>query len=107
MLRQGNFVADVLCLNSEEPISRFRQLKLEGNDYDGISPQKFLKDVTVQDGLLSLPSGMKYRLLVLPDDREMSPAMLKKIKELVEAGATVAGESPLKAPGLTGYPRIG
>jgi hypothetical protein len=104
MLRQGNFVADVLCLNSEEPVSRFRQLKLEGNDYDGISPQKFLKDVTVQDGMLLLPSGMKYRLLVLLDDVEMSPAMLKKIKELVEAGATITGEAPVKAPGLTGYP---
>ncbi len=104
MLRQGKFVADVLSLNSEEPLQRFRVLKLNGYDYDGISPQKFLKDVSVKDGLLVLPSGMTYRLLVLPEDNEMSVAMLTKIKALVDAGAKVTGKAPTKAPGLSGYP---
>jgi len=104
MLRQGSFVADVLSLNSEEPLQRFRVLKLNGYDYDGISPQKFLKDVTVQDGMLVVPSGMHYRLLVLPEDPDMSPAMLEKITALVEAGATITGQAPVKAPGLSGYP---
>jgi hypothetical protein len=104
MLRQGTFRADVLCLNSEEPLERFRVLKLNGYDYDGISPQKFLKDVTVKDGMLVLPSGMQYRLLVLPEAPEMSIAMLEKITALVEAGATVTGSAPARAPGLTGYP---
>lgn len=104
MLRQGSFVADVLSLNSEEPLQRFRVLKLNGYDYDGISPQKFLKDVTVQDGMLVVPSGMHYRLLVLPEDPDMSIAMLEKITVLVEAGATIAGQAPVKAPGLSGYP---
>ncbi len=104
MLRQGSFVADVLSLNSEEPLQRFRVLKLNGYDYDGISPQKFLKDVTVKDGMLAVPSGMHYRLLVLPEDAEMSVAMLTKITALVEAGAKVTGKAPTKAPGLSGYP---
>ncbi|MCX6227321.1 MAG: glycosyl hydrolase [Bacteroidia bacterium] len=104
MLRQGTFVADVLCLNSEEPLQRFRVLKLNGYDYDGISPQKFMKDVTVKDGRLVLPSGMQYRLLVLPDEPDMSPAMLQKINSLVEAGATVTGKAPVRAPGLSGWP---
>lgn len=104
MLRQGKFVADVLCLNSEEPLQRFRPLKLDGYDYDGIGPQKFIKDVTVVDGMLAVPSGMHYRLLVLPEDPDMSEAMLAKITSLVEAGATVTGKAPVKAPGLTGYP---
>ena len=104
MLRQGSFVADVLSLNSEEPLERFRILKLNGYDYDGISPQKFLKDVTVKDGMLVLPSGMKYRLLVLPEESEMSVPMLKKITTLVEAGASIIGNPPVKSPGLAGYP---
>jgi hypothetical protein len=104
MLRQGTFVADVLSLNSEEPLQRFRVLNLNGYDYDGISPQKFLKDVTVQDGMLVVPSGMRYRLLVLPEDPDMSIVMLEKITALVEAGATVTGKAPVKAPGLSGYP---
>ena len=104
MLRQGEFKADVLSLNSEEPLQRFSVLKLNGYDYDGISPQKFLKDVTVKDGMLVLPSGMTYRLLVLPEDEEMSVAMLTKITALVEAGAKVTGKAPIRAPGLSGYP---
>ena len=104
MLRQGTFRADVLCLNSEEPLERFRVLKLGGYDYDGISPQKFLNDVTVKDGMLTVPSGMQYKLLVLPDAPEMSVAMLQKITALVEAGATITGKAPVRAPGLTGYP---
>ncbi len=104
MLRQGTFNADVLSLNSEEPLERFRVLKLNGYDYDGISPQKFLKEVSVEDGMIVLLSGMRYRLLVLPEDSVMSVAMLEKITALVEAGATVTGPAPRKAPGLSGYP---
>jgi len=104
LLRQGSFVADVLSLQSEEPMQRFTLLTLPGYDYDGISPQAFLKDVTVEHGLLKLPSGMTYRLLLLPDDDAMSPRMLEKVQSLVRDGATVLGKPPVKAPGLSGYP---
>ena len=104
LLRQGRFVADVLSLQSEEPMQRFTPLNLTGYDHDGISPQALLQDVTVEHGALKLPSGMSYRLLVLPDTDTMTPAMLEKIRSLVEAGATVLGKPPIKAPGLTNYP---
>ncbi|MEN6308551.1 MAG: glycosyl hydrolase, partial [Anaerohalosphaeraceae bacterium] len=105
LLRQGRFAADVLCLQSEEPMQRFTPLKLTGYDYDAISPQAFLKHVTVKDGVLELPSGMNYRLLVLPDEESMTPQMLEKIAALAEAGATILGNPPVKAPGLSGYPQ--
>jgi hypothetical protein len=105
MLRQGIFVADVLRLQSEEPMERFRTMDLPGYDYDGISPQAFLKNAGVKRGMLNLPSGMKYRLLVLPEGESMTPKMLDKIKDLVEDGVTVAGRPPVKAPGLSGYPK--
>jgi len=104
LLRQGRFVADVLSLQSEEPMQRFKTLRLSGYDYDGISPQAFLKNVTVKRGVLDLPSGMKYRLLVLPDVEAMTLQMLEKIEDLVEAGATIVGKPPAKSPGLSGYP---
>lgn len=34
----------------------------------------------------------------------VSARILRKIKELVESGATVLGPKPVRAPGLTGYP---
>jgi hypothetical protein len=104
LLRQGTFVADALSLQPEEPMQRFKPLTLNGYDYDGISPQAFLKDVSVRDGIIELPSGMKYRLLVLPDVEEMTPEMLQKITNLVENGANVVGKPPIKAPGLSNYP---
>ncbi|HML74654.1 MAG TPA: glycosyl hydrolase [Anaerohalosphaeraceae bacterium] len=105
LLRQGRFVADVLSLQSEEPMQRFKPLKLTGYDYDAISPQAFLEKVTVKNGLLELPSGMKYHLLCLPEDESMTPRMLEKIAALTQAGARIIGNPPVKAPGLSGYPQ--
>ena len=60
--------------------------------------------MSVKDGRLVLPDGMSYRVLVLPEMHTMTPALLRKVKELVEAGATVIGPPPLKSPSLSGYP---
>jgi len=64
-----------------------------------------LNRMDVKDGRLVLPDGMSYRILVLPERKGMSLHVLRKIKELVEAGATVVGSRPERAPGLTGYPQ--
>ena len=58
-----------------------------------------------RDGHIVLPDGMNYRLLVLPDRRTMPAEVLRKIKALVEAGATIVGPKPLRDPGLRNYPR--
>jgi hypothetical protein len=98
-------------------------------NFDGCPAEVVLTRMIVRDGRLFLPDGMNYRLLVLPsynaDDQPiiqldpttysysarpmpkaetMTPALLRKIKELVEAGATVLGTRPLKSPGLSGFP---
>ncbi len=107
MLRQGLFVADVLSLHPEEPMQRFNLLSLTGYDYDGISPKAFLEQVTVENGLLAVPSGMRYRLLVLSNTntKNMSVPMLRKIRTLVEEGAVILGSAPEATPGLAGYPQ--
>ena len=60
--------------------------------------------MTVKDGRLTLPDGMSYRLLVLPTVQTITPRLLGKIKELVDAGATVIGPRPLRSPSLADYP---
>ena len=47
---------------------------------------------------------MSYRLLVLPQTGQMTPRLLRKIKELAQAGATIVGMAPQKSPSLSGYP---
>jgi hypothetical protein len=51
-----------------------------------------------------LPDGMSYSLLVLPDFKILSLPALKKIRELVAAGAKVAGVKPQRTSTLQNYP---
>ena len=74
-----------------------------GYDYDVITEETVLTALAVKDGRLVLPSGMSYRLLVLAPREVISLPVLRRIRELVEAGATVIGPKPQRASGLTGY----
>jgi len=64
----------------------------------------FLNDLTVRDGRLFLPDGSSFRWIRLSDDRAMRPEVARRLRELVAAGAVVAGPKPVDAPGLEGYP---
>lgn len=104
LLRQGLFVADLCYLEPEEPPQGFHEHPHQGYGWDQCCPEVVLRRMEVRDGRLVLPDGMSYRLLVLSDARAMTPPLLRKIKELVEAGATVVGPRPLRSPSLSGYP---
>lgn len=49
-------------------------------------------------------SGLRYRILVLPNHRVLSLAVLEKLEKLVRKGAHVLGQKPLKAVSLVGGP---
>ena len=109
LLQAGLFQADVLYLYGEgAPVTLTKcEPKIPaGYDYDAIDAEALIENLTVtDDGYLTLPSGMRYRVLLLPPTDRLTPAMLRKIKELVTAGATVLGDRPSKSPSLTGYPK--
>ncbi|MBI5091762.1 MAG: hypothetical protein HZB26_04875 [Candidatus Hydrogenedentes bacterium] len=105
MLRQGLFVADICYLQPEFAPQGFRPHNRRGYDYDNCGAEVVLTRMTVKDGRIVLPDGMSYRILVLPDEAIMTPPLLRKIKELVQAGATVVGPRPTKSPSLTDYPK--
>jgi hypothetical protein len=104
LLRQGRFVADLCYLEAEESPQGFQEHPRHGYDWDQCCPEVVLTRMAVKDNRLVLPDGMSYRLLVLSDARAMTPQLLRKIKELVEAGATVVGPRPSRSPSLSGYP---
>ena len=110
LLQQGQFVADIAYLTSEKAPKGFPNAEpLEpappaGYDYDTLPSEVLLNRVTMRAGRLTLPDGMGYRVLVLPASNTMRPAVLRKIKELVEAGATVVGPPPARSPSLENYP---
>jgi hypothetical protein len=111
LLQMGQFVADVAYLGSEKAPNSFPDRESldppipPGYDFDDLPPEALLKLTTVHEGRLVLESGMTYRVLVLPPGRTMRPALLRKTKELVVAGATVVGPRPVSSPSLADYPR--
>lgn len=110
LLQQGTFVADALYYYGENaPIDlpyrpALRPALPEGHDYDGCDATLLKQGVSVKNGQIALPSGMSYRVLVLPDTRFMTPEVARKVAELVKAGATVVGPKPELSPSLTNYP---
>jgi len=109
LLQQGNFVADVLYYYGDH-VPNFSQLKKSdpakiqpGYDYDVITAEALIERASVLDGKTVLPDGMSYRVLVLPDRDQISVPVLKKIAELVNAGATVIGSKPTRAETLQNF----
>lgn len=75
-----------------------------GYDYDYLNEEVLLTRMKVDAGKLVLPDGMSYRLMALPDRKSISLAALKKIGELVEAGATIVGPKPERSNSLRSFP---
>jgi len=106
LLQQGRFVADILELQPEGAPRAFQPRRTDRSPYnfDGCTPEALVTRVSARNGRLVLPDGLSYRVLVLPPSETMTPALLRKVKELVDAGATVVGPKPIKSPSLSGYP---
>ncbi|MEN6336404.1 MAG: glycosyl hydrolase, partial [Phycisphaerales bacterium] len=116
MLQRGRTVADICCLAPEGAPHVFRPpasavqgsgplRDRKGYSFDGCAPETLLVGATVKNGQLVLAGGASYRVLVLPNQQIMTPPLLRKIRDLVEAGATVIGPRPIQSPSLSDYPR--
>jgi hypothetical protein len=107
LLQSGRFVADIVTFTGEEgpndlPLMRGKEIPY-GYDYDGCDAT-VLNQMRVENGQILLPTGMRYRVLVLPKSMWMTTKTIKKVAQLVKDGATVVGVSPQKSPSLTDYP---
>jgi hypothetical protein len=110
LMQQGKFVADALYYYGDH-VPNFVRLKaddpakvLPGFDYDVVNEEVLLGRLHVENGWLTLPDGMRYRVLVMPDLPMISLPALRKVRELVEAGATMLGPKPSQTTGLEGAP---
>ncbi|MDX9971518.1 MAG: glycosyl hydrolase [FCB group bacterium] len=106
VLRQGQFVSDVLYLSPEGAPNVFLAPNPApaGYKFDGCTPEALLTRVTARDGQMVLPNGARYSLLVLPKSETMTPELLEKVRELSAAGVPIVGAPPVQSPSLTGYP---
>jgi len=107
LLQAGKHVADVAYFISEDApkFAGPQQPPLPpGFDYDFINGDVIEHRLAVKNGRLVLPDGMNFRLLVLPESATMRPELLKKIGELVKAGAMVVGTPPSRSPSRANFP---
>jgi hypothetical protein len=115
LLQQGNTVADILYLTPEGAPHVFRPPRTaltendtipdrRGYNFDGCSPNMLLNKAAVRDNKIAFPGGASYHLLVLPAFETMTPMLLDKIESLLQEGAIIIGNPPVKSPSLTGYP---
>ena len=108
MLQEGRYVADVLYWNGEEapnmgksrleyPLGRNALPK--GYSWDFCATEA-VESLQVRNGKVVVPGGVEYSLLVLPDTDTMSEKMVRRIGELLDAGAkVVAPRRPVRTPG--------
>lgn len=110
LLQRGLFVADALFYYGDHAPNYAQNREADqarlgkGFDYDVIDEEALLSRVRVENGLLTLPDGMSYRLLVLPDYPTLSLPVLRRLRDLVSAGAKIVGPKPAAQSSLAGRP---
>jgi hypothetical protein len=107
LLQQGRFDADIVYFYGEDSnlTALFGKKTPDipaGYNFDYINADALIHVLTFKDGQLATPSGMRYRVLALdPQSQHMSLPVLKKIRDLVQAGAIVVGQRPTGTPSLS------
>lgn len=100
-LQQGRFVADVAYFYGEDSnVTAIFGAKSpdvpHGYNFDFVNADALINKLSVKDGQLTAPSGMRYQVLALdPYSRHMSLPVLHK----VQAGATPAQVDDDRSPG--------
>jgi hypothetical protein len=99
-----------LAANMADPENWINPLR--GYAYDSINRDALLRLAKVNNGRIELPGGASYSILVLPATHQMlpgndrmTPEVAARLRELVEAGATlVVNDRPDHSPSLQNYP---
>jgi len=111
LLQQGHFAADIAYFYGEDSnlTALFGKNGPEvpaGYSFDYFNADALIHKLSVVDGQLATESGMRYTVLALdPHSQHMSLPVLRKIRELVQSGAMVAGPKPTDTPSLSDDPK--
>ena len=104
MLEQGRPVADVLWYLGDELDNKPREDAPfpAGYRFDYCNQDVLLHRLSVSDGLLQTPEGLTWRVLWLRHCPRLAPETLRRLRELLKAGATIVGEPPRASATLSG-----
>ena len=111
LLQQGRFAADIAYFYGEDSnltalFGKHGPDLPDGYGFDYFNADALIHKLFVIDGQLATESGMQYRVLALdPNSQHMSLPVLRKIRDLVQSGAIVAGPKPTGTPSLSDDPK--
>jgi hypothetical protein len=107
MLQQGRNIADVAYFIGEDTpkMTGTRDPELPaGHSFDYLNAEVLENRLRVKDGRFVLPDGTSYGLIVFPESKAMRPAVLTKVRDLVNAGGRILGTAPTHSPSLQDHP---
>ena len=113
LLAQGKFVADVAYYYGDKAPNFFPELQGDperpmiaglsaGYDFDVVNTDVILNRMNTKDGKIVFPDGLNYNLLVLPNIKDIPVDVIRKVQQLIEAGANVLVQNPEVAKNLKG-----
>ncbi len=104
LLERGRPVSDVLWYLGDEQNHKPPQNAPfpAGYHYDYCNPDALLTRLSVRDGMIVTPEGLRYSVLWLRDCPRMLPETLEKMVSLVKQGAVLLGERPSGLATLSG-----
>jgi hypothetical protein len=105
LLQQGNFVGDVAFYYGDRapnfvPAKQVNASLGYGYDYDVVNTDAILNKMQVRNGRIYLPHGQYYEVLVLPAEIKINVDVIKKLEQMVSAGAIIIGAKPMMSYGL-------
>ncbi len=103
-MRNGLSVAD-LCIylgeNAPVKLLAYRLPEIpEGYDFDVCTKDGLINTMFPKDGLIALPDGTSYQMLVLERNGDISLDALRQIAKLVKGGVSVYGPRPIASGSL-------
>lgn len=107
IVQEGKFVADVLYYYGDHVpnVFPFKHSDpagvIPGFDYDVTDETIFLQ-LKMNNGKVVVPGGVEYCILVLPDHKVLSMAVLEKVESLLNQGAHIIGFKPESLVSLVG-----
>jgi hypothetical protein len=105
LLGQGRFAADVVYYYGDKAPNFFPDIQRSpdsprpeglsaGYDFDIVNTDVLMNRMEVSGGKLILPDGLNYKLLVIPDRKDIPVDVVKKVNKLIAAGARVLIQNP-------------
>ena len=107
LLQQGVPDADFLVhIGDVAPLRVTKRLQVpEGFKFDHVNTDVLINRAKVENGLIVLPEGTRYRAIVLNRTDFLNFHTIKRIQELVAKGATVIGKKPASVIGFSELPK--